>query len=81
VAFAELLEGINMRQELREFDRWIAGELLPFFEDCEPSEDVPHVVRDLGAELRWRNSEWEAIFSEPAPCEVWKAALTQLAEG
>jgi hypothetical protein len=81
VSFAELLEGINMRQELREFDRWIAGELLPFFEDCSPDDDVPPVVLDLGAELRWRNAEWERIFEGPAPCGVWQDALRQLAEG
>ncbi len=81
VSFAELLEGINMRQELREFDRWIAGELLPFFEDCEDDEEVPPVVLDLGAELKWRNAEWEAIFAGPANCNVWQAALSQLAEG
>lgn len=81
VAFAELLEGINMRQELREFDRWIASELLPFLDECTPDEEVPPVVYDLGAELRWRSGEWERLFASNSPVKEWREALELLAEG
>lgn len=78
VAFAELLEGINMRQELREFDRWIASEMIPFFEDCDDDDSVPPVVKDLAAELRWRSGEWERLFTGSATAGEWRAAFEQL---
>lgn len=81
VAFAELLEGINMRQELREFDRWMAQEMLPFLTDCEPDDEVPPVVKDLAAELRWRSSEWDELFTGSAPAGQWLEAFEQLANG
>lgn len=80
VAFAELLEGINMRQELREVDRWIASEMLPLLEDCDEDDEVPPVVRDLAVELQWRGAAWGALFAEPAPVSQWIEAFEQLVE-